>query len=124
MLTTAERYYLLKLLAKVSHNSITGLAIQKFNEFAASKHNTELNQLVLDLQSQIDDNPRAMKEILVAAFEGVDGWRRQPQNLNLDDNVKLLIQKAMLRFPTRHEQAAALGLSQRQLYNKLNNYGF
>lgn len=123
MLTSKERCNIITYLSQVNHPSIWGEAIRHFNYAASGKTDEQVEQLVLDLQSQIDDNPTAMKEILGHAFHYIDNlWRKE--DLNINNQVKQLIKKAVTRYPMREQQANALGINVRTLQIKLQEYKF
>ena len=121
MLSVNERHQIILRLSMVNHPSIWGYAIQKFNARASGASDHELFVLVRDLQSQIDDNPAAMKEILGDQFEYIDRFRRDV-DLNIQNNIKELLQKAVRRYKTRNEQATALGITQPTLLQYLTNH--
>jgi hypothetical protein len=121
MLTPNERYQIIVRLSRVQHESIWGLAIAKFNQRAFAHTDAEVLRTVTDLQSQIDDNPAAMKDILGEQFAFIDAFRRK-ETLNIQENTRLLLVKALQRFPAREQQAKALGLTVRTLQNYLVDY--
>jgi hypothetical protein len=121
MLTTNERYQIIVRLSRVQHESIWGLAIAKFNQRAFAHTDAEVLRIVEDMQSQIDDNPAAMKEILGEQFAFIDEFRRK-ENLNLQTHLVQLINKARSRFKRTEEQANALGIPLSTYYKYLLDY--
>lgn len=45
------------------------------------------------------------------------------ENLNLDDNKRLLVIKALNTLPTKSRAAKALGICERSLYKLIKRYG-
>lgn len=121
MLSLNERHQIIVRLSMINHPSIWGYAIERFNARAVSATDKEILQLVSDLQSQINDNPVAMSEILGEHFQFFDAFHRN-EDLNLQNNMKALLQKAVCRYKTRTQQADALGITPPTLLSYLSQY--
>jgi len=116
MLTPQERYTISQNLQRVHHNSVYGIAIKNFLAVFPSKTDEEVVTLMRGLQSQIDDNPLLMKEILGPVFYFFDTWKRTPKSLNIHEHTKYLVKAAMCRSKTAAEAARLLGISYKSFF--------
>lgn len=122
-MSSNERYQILLHLSRVSNISMWGAAIHNVVSNYYQKSDAEIEQLLTDLQSQIDDNGRLMQEILGISFDFVNNWRRNAADeLNIDAHTKKLVHKALQRYPGRMAQAKALGVSERTLYHLIRKF--
>lgn len=67
-MTIATKAQVLDRLAKVSDQTFVGYAIRLFCCNAHLKTDAEVRQVVIDLRSQINDNPSVMKRCLGSQF--------------------------------------------------------
>lgn len=116
MLSPQERYNIQTHMQRVQHDSIWGWAIHNFLAVFPAKTDMEIFQIMRDLQSQIDDNPMIMKNILGSEFDFFDTWMREPKSLNLNEHIQYLMKAAICRAHNRKAAANLLGISIGKFY--------